>query len=250
MKIIVPMVFSNTEIEAGGKYIKPLYEIERRTILEHVVGKLSEVHEAKFVFIIHQKDVAAYHLDNVLAMLCPDCEIVVAKGKTHGSACSCLLAIEQINENAPLLVAGVDKYLDIDINEAIQYFETKNLDAGAVVFDDIHPQWSYVALDEDGLVVEAQEKNPISRNACAGVFYYHQGKDFVQAVMRMIKKGAVTNGQYYVAPAFNELILQGKRIGVYKIDRDQYYSFTSEKGMPMALQMTASPSFFWKGDES
>lgn len=230
MKIIVPMVYSNTEIESGGRYIKPLYEIQRRTILEYVVGKLSEIDKAEFIFVIHQKDVATYHLDNVLSMLCPGSDIVIAKGTTHGSACSCLLAIDQIDEDAPLIIAGADKFLDIDINKAIQNFLDRNLDGGAVVFEDIHPQYSYVALDENDLVIEAQEKNPISRNACAGIFFYRTGKEFVQAVMEMIKKGAMTNEQYYVAPAFNEMILQNKKVGIYKIDREQYYSFTSEKG--------------------
>lgn len=230
MKIIVPMVYSNTEIESGGRYIKPLYEIQRRTILEHVVGKLSEIDKAEFIFVIHQKDVATYHLDNVLSMLCPGADIVVAKGKTHGSACSCLLAIDRIDENNPLLVAGADKYLDVNLNNAVQFFLDNKYDGGAVVFDDIHPQYSYVALDKDNLVIEAQEKNPISRNACAGIFFYRTGSIFVQAVMDMIKKGAMTNDQYYVAPAFNEMILQNRKIGVYKIDREQYYSFTSEKG--------------------
>jgi dTDP-glucose pyrophosphorylase len=80
-------------------------------------------------------------------------------------------------------------------------------------------------------VIEAAEKRPISRYATAGVYYFRQGKAFVQAAMEMIKKDAHTNGIFYVCPTFNELILEQAKIGVYKISRDSYFSIATPEGV-------------------
>jgi dTDP-glucose pyrophosphorylase len=99
------------------------------------------------------------------------------------------------------------------------------------VFDSVHPRWSYVRLDEHGYVIEAAEKRPISRYATAGVYYFRQGKAFVQAAMEMIKKDANTGGVFYICPTFNELILEQAKIGVYKISRDVYFSIATPEGV-------------------
>ena len=79
--------------------------------------------------------------------------------------------------------------------------------------------------------MEAAEKHPISRHATTGQYYFRHGADFVQAAQEMIRKEANVNGQYYVCPAFNELVLHQKRIGAYPIDRNEYFSLKDQKGM-------------------
>ena len=53
----------------------------------------------------------------------------------------------------------------------------------------------------------------------------------MDAAERMIMKNASVNGSFYICPAFNEMILQQKVIGTYRIDKDQYYSMSHESGM-------------------
>ena len=54
------------------------------------------------------------------------------------------------------------------------------------------------------------EKQPISRNATAGLYYFRRGVDFVRGAERMLFKNASFSGEFYVAPVYNELILAGK----------------------------------------
>jgi dTDP-glucose pyrophosphorylase len=69
----------------------------------------------------------------------------------------------------------------------------------------------------DSLVEEVAEKRPISNIATVGIYYYKHGKDFVEAAEQMIEKDIRTNNEFYVAPAFNEMIASGKKIFIYPI---------------------------------
>jgi len=131
---------------------------------------------------------ARTHLRNVLKLLAPSCEIIVVDGLTAGAVCTALLAIEHINNETPLVIANADQLVEVDLCDVIQSFEQQSLDAGTLVFDSVHPRWSYVRLDEHGYVIEAAEKRPISRYATAGIYYFREGRRFVKAAMEMIKK--------------------------------------------------------------
>ena len=85
-----------------------------------------------------------------------------------------------------------------------------------MTFPNTHPRWSYVRTEDDRVVAVA-EKQPISRNATAGLYYFRRGGDFVQAAERMLLKNASRGGEFYVAPVYNELILMGRRIAMYPI---------------------------------
>lgn len=231
MNILVPMVLSNTLIANDRKYIKQLFEIKRKIILEYIIERLGSINDAKLIFVIHHADKRDHHIDKIIKLLAPESVVVVAQGDTRGSACSCLLAIDHIDSDEPLMVVGGDQIIVTDLAVIAQYFTSSGLDGGAVTFEDVHPKWSYVLLDENDLVIEAAEKNPISKNACAGYYYFRTGKMFIKAAMQMIYKREMVNDQFYVCPTFNEMILDNKKIGVYRIDRDDYYSLTSEQGI-------------------
>ena len=80
------------------------------------------------------------------------------------------------------------------------------------------PKWSFVGVSDDGMVSRVVEKEVISDDATVGIYNYKQGKDFVTAAKNMISKNLRVNGEFYVAPAYNEFISSGGMIGFYNID--------------------------------
>lgn len=230
MKILMPIVRNNDNKEST-EYIRNLQEIARKTVLQHVYEALGKISDAQFIVVVRKEDARKYHLDDMVKLLIPDVELVIADGATSGSACSCLLAVDKISDEEPLVIAGGDQLIVLDNEKIVEAFKKDGVDAGVVIFDDIHPRWSYVKLDENGYVIEAAEKRPISRNATSGFFYFKKGKDFIEAAESMIKKGASVNGQYYVCPALNELVLKHKKIGAYRIRKEQYFNFNKQKGI-------------------
>jgi dTDP-glucose pyrophosphorylase len=230
MNILIPIAGINTKME-DSQYIKSLYEIEHKIVIQYVYESLNAIEHANFIVIIKREDVKNFHLDDTIRLLIPDVKIIIAEGSTQGSTCSCMLAVDYIDGEEPLLISGCDQLITTDWNDVIKDFESHGYDGGVVYFDAIHPKWSYVKLGEDGFVIEAAEKRPISRNATTGQYYYKKGSDFVYAAEEMIKKGASINDQYYVCPTYNELVLKQKKIGAYQISKEEYFSFKDQKGM-------------------
>ncbi len=232
MKVVLPMAGGDESFrKAGFLFAKPLIEIAGRALVEHAFAPLSAIPGAEFVFVIRKEDDLRFHLGEVLRLLRPGAKVIRAEGETAGAACTALLAVEEIGPEEELLIANADQVLDFDVAGAIGRLRGRGLDAGTVVFDSVHPRWSFVKTDAEGLVVEAAEKRPISRNATAGVYWYRRGRFFVEAAKEMISKGASVNGGFFVCPTFNELILAQRRIGVERIERGQYVSLASPQAV-------------------
>ncbi len=230
VKVLIPLAGPST-LDEDSQYIKSLHEIQRKTVLQHVVDSLSKIEDAEFIFVIRKEDVNRFHMDNVVRLMVPNSEIVVAESNTAGSACTCLLAIGKLSADEPLIISGSDQLVEWDLQSIVSEFE--KYDAGAIVFDDVHPRWSYVKIDSDGFVIEAAEKNPISRNATTGFFYFKKVEYFTESVMNMIRKDASVNGAYYVCPALNELVLANLKIKTVKIPKECYFNFNSKTGVEM-----------------
>lgn len=230
LNILVPLcgktLFFDT---AEYPFPKPLVEINGQPMIQWVVDNLNGIRQEKnFIFIIKTNENEQFYIENTLKLLTNNtCEIIKISHDTLGAPCTCLLAIDQINNDLPLIIANSDQIIDADLSQIVTHFFDSDLDAGVVCFDSVHPKWSYVRLDEQENIIETAEKRPLSRFAIAGFYFFKHGKDFVRAAFRSIKKGPQVNGVYYVAPALNELILENKRLGVFKIESSLYHSFYS-----------------------
>ena len=230
MKVLIPIV-GNDKMSGNTDYMLSLYEIERKTIFQYVYDFLSPIEDAEFIVILRKQDVKNYHFDQIVKLLIPDVKVVIADGETKGSVCSCLLAIDYIDDDEPIVISSSNQLFVGDTNAIIKEFMEKYYDGGIVTFEDIHPKFSFVRLDENNMVIEAAEKRPISKHATAGFYYFKKGSDFVESAISMISKDAAVNGKYYLAPVYNEMVLKQKKIGIHSIDRDDYFLLKEKSGI-------------------
>lgn len=231
MNVVVLMSGTSQSFkDAGYVYPKNLAEISGQPMLQHVMRPLLTLKTlgAKYISILLRDENRKLHTGKVLQLMDPEITYVEVHAGISGAACSALLAIDQINNDEPLIVCNGDQILSgVDLPGIVSGFRERLLDAGVIVFEDIHPRWSFVKCNPEGAVVEAAEKRPISKFATAGFFYFQRGKDFVSAAMEMIKKDAQVNGLYYICPVLNEMILKQANIGIHQIDRSCYISLSS-----------------------
>jgi dTDP-glucose pyrophosphorylase len=226
INILIPMAGKSKHFsEEEYPFPKPLIEIGYKTIVEHVVTNLSTAAtKVQFIFVVASTDCRKYHLDNTLNIITEQqCRIVKLDHDTKGAACSALMAIRHIANQHPLIIANSDQLFDDSISDLLQ--QLGDADAGVFTFQSVHPRWSYVRLDEYGFVAETAEKRPISRSAIAGLYYFQHGQDFVDAAMKMIHKDASVNGNFYIAPGLNEMILRGKKIRAVEVHSSRYHTF-------------------------
>lgn len=228
LNILIPLAGKQSFFpEADYPYPKPLIEINGRTMIERVVENLKAINaEKRFIFIVNSADCRKYHLDNTLQLLTDGEALVLQIDKeTKGAACSALLAIDHIGNDSPLVICNADQIFDCDLGQIVENF--LSFDAGVITFDSVHPRWSYAELDQNAFLTQATEKNPISKHAIAGFYFFKKGIDYIAGACRMISKDAHVNGNFYVAPVMNELVLQGLKIRAIQVPAREYHSFYS-----------------------
>ncbi len=145
--------------------------------------------------------------------------------KTAGALCSCLLAIDQIDPDEPVVIANFDQIFEIDLAQVIARFEAQEADAGVITFDSIHPRWSYVSVDEQGRCRQFCEKTVVSRHAIAGFYYFRRGADFVEAAKWSIRRGDDLNGDFFIAPILNYFVLNARKLATAAVRTGAYHSF-------------------------
>jgi dTDP-glucose pyrophosphorylase len=211
------------------KYPKFLIEINGRTIIDRVVENLTPLYTYcdNIIFIIKKSDSQKFHLKNVIHLLVPQASVVEVNGETAGAACTSLLAIEHLDDDQLLIITNGDQIIDTDYLDILGAFKDSEADAGTVVFESIHPRWSYVKVSDDGNVIESAEKKPISNIATAGFYLYKKASMFSKFTKKMIMKDANVDDIFYICPVFNEMVLEQKIIKTFTIKPQQYHSFMS-----------------------
>jgi dTDP-glucose pyrophosphorylase len=218
MNVLIPMAGAGSRFEkVGYTFPKPLIEVNGKPMIQVVTENLNV--EARFIFIVQKSHYEKYNLQYLLKLIQPNCEIVQVEGVTEGAACTTLLAAQLIDDFNPLLIANSDQFVEWNSNEVLYAFSADGIDAGIVTFKNTHPKWSYARLDRNGFVAEVAEKKPISEHATVGIYYWKYGCDYVKYAKQMIEKNIRTNGEFYVAPVFNEAIQDGKKVRIKEIDK-------------------------------
>jgi NDP-sugar pyrophosphorylase family protein len=221
LNIVIPMAGKGSRFaDVGYAFPKPLIEVAGQTMIEVVIRNLKPTVPHRFIFICQREHYEKYDLNNIFknAVGGDNFEIVQINGVTAGAACTVLCARQYINNEDDLLIANSDQYIEYETDSFIETARTGDTDGLIMTFESSHPKWSYARTDKDGKVIEVAEKKLISNKATTGIYYFRRGSDFVQGAEAMIKKDCRHNGEFYVCPVYNELILDGADIRISDIN--------------------------------
>jgi HAD superfamily hydrolase (TIGR01509 family) len=218
LNVLIPMAGAGSRFEqAGYTFPKPLIEVKGKPMIQVVVDNLNI--KANYIYVVQKKHREQYNLDTLLNLITPDCKIVETEGVTEGAACTALLAKEYIDNDNPLFFANSDQFVEWDSNEFMYKMNETDVDGGIVSFRATHPKWSFAKVNDDGLVTEVAEKNPISDIATVGYYYWKHGSDFVKYAEQMIERDIRVNNEFYVCPVFNQAIEGGKKIRTFDVPK-------------------------------
>ncbi len=230
MQILMPIAGASPFFDQKETYFpKPLIEVAGSTMIERAVAPWkAAVPDAHFLFLVQREDAVRFSLDATLRLIAgQDATVISLTAPTQGALCSCLLAVDALDMDGPLVICNGDQVIDANIAGILARFQQEAVDAGVVTFRSVHPRWSYVRLDDEGMVTQAAEKSVISSHAIAGIYYFRTAQTFVDAAMATIAADDHVNGSFFVAPSLNQILLAGGRVSQFPIAADVYHSFYS-----------------------
>jgi NDP-sugar pyrophosphorylase family protein len=228
-KNILILASGNLEVEDNiGSYPSFLIQNNGKSLLEKIINQTKSIENVHYYFTFLEKDVKKFHLDKIVELLVPGSDVVTISEKTLGSGCSALYVASKIGLDEELLIISANEYIDVDFVEVINSYRKNKFDAGTIIFESIHPRFSYVKINDEGLVIQAAQQNPISKNATVGMFWFKKSGDFVKHAKSMIKKDVRVIDKFFIAPVFNEFILEQQKIGVFKIESLKYHPLKTE----------------------
>ncbi len=223
INIVIPMAGAGSRFaQAGYKKPKPFIDVNGKMMIERVLDNL-KVKDAKYTLIVREEHLDSearsfqYLKDNY------NCEILTVNKLTEGAACTILLACRIINNNTPLLLANSDQIVEMDVNDYINDSIKRKLDGSILTFFSNHAKWSYVKIDSEGYLLELREKEVVSSHATVGLYYFRQGRDFVNSAIEMIANNDRVKNEFYTAPSYNYAVKAGLKIGIYEIKESQMF---------------------------
>ena len=153
INVMIPLAGTNPLSPISDfPFSKPLIEIDGKPIIQLTIENLQSIdREIHFIFLVKVEDCKKYFLDQVLRILTDDqSTIIKISNDTKGAACSALLAIDEIDNDIPLIISNGDQILREDLNSIIDYLST--FDAGVVSTTSIHPRWSFIRTEGNEVV--------------------------------------------------------------------------------------------------
>ena len=196
---------------------KPLIPIHSIPMIRLVIDNLKPKSGVKFIFLCLREHVEKFGLRKKFQDWAPGSEIVIVDKVTKGAACTVLLAKDLINNNHPLMIANSDQWIDFEIDLYLDEISDRDSKGTIMTMKANDPKWSYTKVSEKGYVTSVVEKEVISDEATVGIYNFKYGSDFVDSALEMIEKDKLVNGEFYVAPVYNEMINKGMLVDIYNI---------------------------------
>ena len=242
INIVIPMAGMGSRFaSAGYAKPKPFIDVDGLPMICRVIENVAYP-GAKFILIARKE-----HLDaerELVAFIKEKypVQFIEIDQLTEGTACTVLFALDQINNDTPLLIANSDQIVDANLVDFIDDCKARKLDGSILTFvdDELNPKWSFAKTDDDGLVTEVKEKQAISPYATVGIYLFSKGKSFVNAAIDMIVRNDRVNNEFYTCPVYNYCIRRGERIGIYNIEQAEMHGIGTPEDLNAYLKLTTA----------
>jgi len=242
MNIIFPVAgFGERFKKQGFSVPKPLVKVKNKCLIEYAVESLNL--EGHYFFVTRQ--LSEEHNDQ-LKKIFDKLKIKYTHIKidfaTKGAAETALIAARQIkNLDEQLIITNCDQYTPWNSNKFLKYIEDTDYDAVVTLYDhkDVilneKSKYSFVQMDENNqYAIKFAEKFAISYNSLNGIHYWKNVKDFIKSTTDLLE--TQINSEYYISLTFNKLIENRKKIGVYKMAQNEFFSLGSPEEIEINLQ--------------
>ena len=239
---MIPMAGRGSRFrDYGYRVAKPLIQINGNPMIFGILNSMPQ--QDQWIFLPRQEDIDHHPIERTLRSFSGNCIIHGVKEQTSGQAATCMLAKDQIEDNAELMIASADYEQRYNPELWQKIIENQEIDGAIWTYRSTskvlkNPEmFAYCQVEKDGVSVSrVVEKQTISDNPnfdplVVGTFWYRRASDFKLAAKNLIDNDIRINSEHYVGTSINYLIEKGKRFVIFDIN--QWISF----GDPFELQI-------------
>lgn len=228
---VVPMAGLGKRFsDEGYKDIKPLIAVSGRPMVLQAANDLPATTAQVFVL---RSDMKGYEeVSRELQKYHPSCIIKIIDGVTHGQAITARIGLEALIErgeaSGPVTFGACDNgsLYEVDsFNSLINDPQTDILVwcvrgyANAVRKPEM---FGWVDAGPNGLISQISVKAPLDDPSIdpivIGTFTFKKGRNFSEALERLIERNGVVNGEFYIDSLINDAIDLGLRCKVFEVD--------------------------------
>jgi dTDP-glucose pyrophosphorylase len=203
-------------------------EFNGKPLVQWILEDIIPLKQKNIVIVVNQEDINRFHIDRTIKLIEPMINVVGVPDNLGGAACSALIGLQFLNQEGEVVIINGNEKLTENHTTLMNQIYQRKAAASVVSFDSVHPRYSYAKIDSNQNVIEVSEKDPISRNALVGFFWFSQVSMIDRAIKRMILKDSSLNEVFYLSPAINELILEDLAVSMIKVDNSKYHPMKSE----------------------
>ncbi len=217
MIVVLPMAGRGSRFtKTGIKTPKPLIDVMGRPMVWWALQSLKDINYSRMIVVALKEHEDQYGLIKIFKNIgFDDIHFVFLEKVTEGQLCTVLAGRDHFDTDEEILIASSDTYVLSELGKDIS---TKpDCCHGIISVADMPgEQWSFVRTDDNDRVVEVAEKKRISDNASTGLYYFHNGKIFLNIADEIISNGETTKGEYYIIPVYQKYIDKGREVNISK----------------------------------
>ena len=206
LKVIIPLAGFGTRLRPHTyTRPKPLVSVAGKPVLGHILDKLTGLDIEEIIFIvgylgdqIRDYVEANYHFPTRY----------IEQKELKGQADAVYLARDHIS--GPMLIIFVDTIFETDLNVLVK----EPADGIIYVKEVDDPRRFGVVITENGYITKLVEKpaTPVSNLAVIGLYYVKDSPLLLDCIAELIRKDIKTQGEYFLADAFQLMIDRGAKI--------------------------------------
>jgi len=224
---LIPMAGDGQRFKtAGYKEPKPLLETDGLPMIIRACDALPEAD--KYIFVCRKSHLQDTDLENMLRQRYRNTTIMKIEHLSEGQAATCLLAKDDIPDEAMLTIGPCDNDMIYDGQKLNQLIADPQIDGWVYTFRG-NPaavktpnMYGWVRTSpHSNTIINVSCKQPISNNvindhAVVGAFGFKKAKIFFDAIEEMVRKNSRIGNEFYVDVAINFAINAGRRFEVFE----------------------------------
>lgn len=238
LTIIITMAGLGSRFKKAG-YNCPKYMIEAKgkTLFEWSMDSLIDYNPYvnKYIFVVRKEDNSkSFIIEKCSKYGITDVSIIEIDYLTDGQATTCMLALEQCDDENPILVYNIDTYVE---PYEMKYKDITG-DGHIPCFHAEGTHWSFARTDSSGKVLEVREKQRISDNCTLGAYYFSSVKLYKRLYNEYYSdKRHLEKNEKYIAPLYNYMIKLGMEVTISLIDYTKVHVLGTPKELEVFLSL-------------